>query len=97
VWLPGDAESASLVPLPLADVEARKVSHHGSRGSGPTVLLHRLRPQVAGIGAREGNAYGHPTPQTLAVLYRAHAARTDRDRRLPYGPRPAGWRLETEK
>ncbi len=78
---PGDAESPSLVSLPLPDVEAMKVSHHGSADPGLPAVLDRLRPEVAAIEVGEENTYGHPAPSTLTALRRAHAevARTDRD------------------
>ncbi len=80
-FLSGDAESPSLVSLPLPDVEAMKVSHHGSKDPGLPALLARLRPQVAGIEVGESNTYGHPAPATLAALRaaRVDVHRTDRE------------------
>jgi competence protein ComEC len=61
-------------------VSVLKVGHHGSRGSTGEGWLAELRPQVAvvSVGA---NSYGHPAPETLARLARAHPdlRRTDRD------------------
>ena len=81
LFLSGDAESPSLLPLRLPDVDAMKVSHHGSADPGLPELLRRLRPQVAAIEVGRGNGYGHPTPSTLAALERAgvETYRTDRD------------------
>ena len=78
--LSGDAESPSLAPLALPDVDAMKVPHHGSADPGLVGVLERLRPEVAAIEVGE-NSYGHPSPSTLAALRDAGAAtyRTDRD------------------
>ncbi len=80
LFLSGDAESPSLLPLALPDVEAMKVSHHGSADPGLPDVLAELRPEVAAIEVGE-NSYGHPTPSTLAALEAAGADvyRTDRD------------------
>ncbi len=79
LFLSGDAESPSLLPLSLPDVDAMKVSHHGSADPGLPELLARLRPQIAGIEVGEDNSYGHPTPSTLGALRAAGVAvyRTD--------------------
>jgi competence protein ComEC len=81
LFLSADAESDALEALPLPDVEAMKVSHHGSADPGLPQLLDRLRPEVAGIPVGEDNGYGHPTPSTLAALREAGVAvwRTDED------------------
>ena len=81
LFLSGDAESESLGGYDLPDVEAMKVSHHGSADPGLPALLRRLRPQVAAIEVGEDNTYGHPAPETLRALDAAvpHVYRTDRD------------------
>jgi competence protein ComEC len=79
--LTADAESEAVVGLPLPDVDAMKVPHHGSADPGLPDLLRRARPEVAAIEVGAGNPYGHPTPSTLAALGRAvpHVHRTDED------------------
>ena len=80
--LTADAESNVLARLPLPEVEALKVSHHGSDDPGLPGLLARLRPQAAVIEVGAHNSYGHPTPATLAALRDARVPivrRTDRD------------------
>ena len=79
--LSADAESESLLPLDLRDVDAMKVPHHGSSDRGLPEVLERLRPEVAGIEVGLHNTYGHPAPATLAALHRADVLtyRTDRD------------------
>ncbi len=79
LFLSADAESESLTPLELPDVDAMKVPHHGSADPGLPEVLERLRPELAGIEVGP-NTYGHPTPATLAALRNAgvRTFRTDR-------------------
>lgn len=79
----GDAEADQLQAmaprLPAQGVDVLKVGHHGSRVSLNEPLAQRLSPQAALISAGEGNRYGHPTPECLAVLEEAgcRVLRTD--------------------
>lgn len=77
--LSGDAESEALLPLPLPDVDAMKLPHHGSSDSGLPEVLDRLKPEMASIPVGT-NTYGHPAPSTLAALRAARIPtwRTDR-------------------
>ena len=80
--LTADAESNVLAGLALPQVEALKVSHHGSDDPGLPAVLERLRPRAAVIEVGAHNSYGHPTPATLAALREARVPivrRTDRD------------------
>ena len=78
--LPADAESNVTAALPLPEVEALKVAHHGSADEGLPALLERTKPAFAGIEVGRGNTYGHPAPSTLAALERVdHVYRTDED------------------
>jgi competence protein ComEC len=78
--LPADAESDVTAALPLPEVEALKVAHHGSADEGLPALLERIDPEFAAIEVGRGNTYGHPAPSTLAALRAvAHVYRTDRD------------------
>ena len=80
--LTADAESNVLAGLALPEVEALKVSHHGSEDPGLPGILGRLRPRAAVIEVGAHNSYGHPTPATLAALRDARVPivrRTDRD------------------
>jgi competence protein ComEC len=81
LFLAADAESDALAPLALPDVDAMKVSHHGSADPGLPELLRRLRPEVAAIEVGAHNPYGHPAQSTLSALREAvpHVYRTDRD------------------
>jgi competence protein ComEC len=58
-----------------------KVAHHGSRGSSTSEFLRAVTPLVAVISVGGRNAYGHPSPDTLARLDAVSAAvyRTDHD------------------
>jgi competence protein ComEC len=81
LFLAADAESDALAPLALPDVDAMKVSHHGSADPGLPDLLRRLRPEVAAIEVGAHNPYGHPAPATLGALRNSvpNVYRTDRD------------------
>lgn len=78
--LTADAE-AEAVPLDPGPVDVLKVAHHGSDDAGLGALLERTRPKLAVISVGERNPYGHPTPETLAVLarHRVTTLRTDED------------------
>jgi competence protein ComEC len=64
----------------IGRVSVLKVGHHGSRGATGDNWLAELQPQVAVVSVGT-NKYGHPAPETLARLARAHPdlRRTDRD------------------
>lgn len=78
--LTADAEAES-VPIDPGPVDVLKVAHHGSEDAGLGSLLDRIRPQVAVISVGSGDFYGHPAPQTLAVLERhgVQTLRTDEE------------------
>jgi competence protein ComEC len=99
LFLSGDAESEVLGTYPLPDVEAMKVSHHGSNDPGLPALLRRLKPQVAAVEVGEGNSYGHPTPATLAALHAAvpHVYRTDREGTVKLTVRAGAMSVETAR
>jgi len=84
--LGGDAEDRlwgwwleqSLVPD--GPVQLHKASHHGSRNGDIRPVIQRLRPETVVIGVGDGNTFGHPHAEALA-LYReveAQVYRTDR-------------------
>ncbi|MGH2947459.1 MAG: ComEC/Rec2 family competence protein, partial [Solirubrobacteraceae bacterium] len=77
--LPADAESNVTAALPLPQVEALKVAHHGSADEGLPAMLERTDPELAAIEVGR-NSYGHPAPSTLSALNVVpHVVRTDRD------------------
>ena len=63
-----------------------KVAHHGSADQDPG-LYEALQPIVAVISVGEGNDYGHPRDEILAVLdaLGAHVLRTDQQGRVLLG------------
>ncbi|HEY3492433.1 MAG TPA: ComEC/Rec2 family competence protein, partial [Solirubrobacterales bacterium] len=67
--LTADAEAGS-VPIESGPVDVLKVAHHGSEDAGLGQLLDRIRPRLAVISVGSDNSYGHPAPQTLAILER---------------------------
>ena len=90
--LPADAESQVLLGDDLRAAGVLEVSHHGSGDPLLPRLLERVRPRLAVISVGAGNAYGHPSPQTLAALARAGVPvrRTDREGDISLACRPAG-------
>ena len=96
--LSADAESGSLLPLDLPDVDAMKVPHHGSADPGLPAVLSRLRPEMAAIEVGE-NTYGHPAPPTLAALARSGARvyRTDRQGTITLTVSDGDVEVETER
>jgi competence protein ComEC len=79
--LPADAESDVTGALPLPQVDALKVAHHGSADPGLPDLLARLRPRIAVVEVGKHNPYGHPTAQAMSALRASGTAvyRTDRE------------------
>jgi competence protein ComEC len=77
--LSADAESDTLAPLDIPDIDAMKVPHHGSSDPGLPELLDEIEPELAAIEVGP-NTYGHPAPSTLNALEEAgvETYRTDR-------------------
>lgn len=75
-----------------------KVAHHGSADQEPQ-LYETLRPIVAVISVGEGNDYGHPREDILAVLRAVgcHVLRTDQQGRLLIGRRAGELEVWTEE
>lgn len=70
VLLTGDAESAEaerFVPY-VGDIDVLKLGHHGSAASVSAEMLAVLRPELSVASAGEGNRYGHPSDEALALL-----------------------------
>ncbi len=65
----------------MLDCEILKVGHHGSSTSSSEEFIYAVSPEVALISVGEGNSYGHPHIETLAVLnsYLDEIHRTDRE------------------
>ena len=74
VLLPGDAEASERrwwirhAPDLCSDVEILKLAHHGSRNGTNPAWLALTRPRLAVASMASGNAFGHPHPETLALL-----------------------------
>jgi len=82
----GDSEHEAerdLVALGPARLHADvlKVGHHGSRTSSSDAFLAAVAPTFGVISVGLRNRFGHPHPNALAALARAHVTvfRTDRD------------------
>jgi competence protein ComEC len=97
--LSADAESPSLLPLALPQVDAMKVPHHGSADPGLPDVLRRLRPRVAGIEVGRHNTYGHPAPGTVQALRASgvRVYRTDVNGTIRLTPGPRGLTVATDR
>jgi len=61
------------------DVDVLKVGHHGSKTSSAEEFIKAVSPEIAVVSAGRDNSYGHPHPETLAILekYGINVLRTD--------------------
>lgn len=66
----GDAEQVIETQLLGSGIDADvlKVGHHGAGSSSATSFIKEVSPEVALISCGEGNSYGHPHADTLAIL-----------------------------
>ncbi len=67
--------------LPLA-AHVLKVGHHGSGQSTSPAFVASVAPSVAVIQVGEGNRYGHPDPEVLAILDGRLVLRNDSEGRV---------------
>jgi beta-lactamase superfamily II metal-dependent hydrolase len=90
VLLTGDSEESERswwrrrCPDLLRDCDVLKLAHHGSRNGTDPAWLALVRPRLAVASLGAGNDYGHPHPETLALLRGAGIPllRTDRRGRI---------------
>jgi competence protein ComEC len=70
ILLMGDAEKQSEREIDSKRLRAQvlKVGHHGSSSSTSPEFLEGVAPSYAVISCGEGNDYGHPHPETMALL-----------------------------
>ena len=96
--LSADAESETLLPLELPDVDAMKVPHHGSADPGLPEVLDELDPELAAIQVGP-NTYGHPAQSTVNALERAgvETYRTDRHGTVTLTIDAGEMRVKTER
>ncbi len=68
----GDLESEyelrALGDVKSNDIDAFKLSHHGSQTSSSIEVLDKINPKVSFISSGENNPYGHPSPEVLDNL-----------------------------
>lgn len=71
----------------VLDCEVLKLGHHGSSTSTCEDFLYAVSPEIAVISVGEGNSYGHPHRETLALLngYMDKIYRTDYDGSIVVG------------
>jgi len=63
-----EAESSIINANLIQDIEILKVGHHGSRTASSREFIEAAQSKVAIYMAGEGNSYGHPHEETIAVL-----------------------------
>jgi beta-lactamase superfamily II metal-dependent hydrolase len=105
VLLPGDAELAERigweqwVPTLCSRCTVLKLAHHGSNNGTDARWLDLVRPELAVASVGRGNIFGHPSPQTIAMLARRGILllRTDRDRTVTIESDGHEWRVVGHK
>jgi competence protein ComEC len=50
------------------NVDVLKIAHHGSSSSSSFLFVKSVKPKISIISCGEGNQYGHPHQETLALL-----------------------------
>jgi competence ComEA-like helix-hairpin-helix protein len=101
VLLPGDAELPERigweqwVPTLCSRCTVLKLAHHGSNNGTDARWLDLVRPELAVASVGQGNIFGHPSPQTIAMLARRGIPllRTDRDGTVTIESDGRGWRV----
>jgi competence ComEA-like helix-hairpin-helix protein len=101
VLLPGDAELAERigweqwVPTLCSRCMVLKLAHHGSNNGTDARWLDLVRPELAVASVGRGNIFGHPSPQTIAMLARRGIPllRTDRDGTVTIESDGRTWRV----
>ncbi len=86
-------------PSLLKDVTILKLAHHGSRNGTDARWLDLTRPEMAVASLGAGNDYGHPHPETLALLQRRKIPllRTDLDGTIAIVSDGKTWDVTTSK
>ena len=74
-----EKEIESQLDFSNIDADVLKVGHHGSKSSSSTGFINAVSPDIAVISVGEGNSYGHPNSETIALLNQvgADVYRTD--------------------
>jgi beta-lactamase superfamily II metal-dependent hydrolase len=60
----------------IGNVNAAKISHHGSNTSTSSYFLSKLNPKVVFISVGDNNSYGHPHQQTIERLNNTSSVKT---------------------
>jgi beta-lactamase superfamily II metal-dependent hydrolase len=86
-------------PSLLKDVTILKIAHHGSRNGTDAKWLDLARPELAVASLGATNDYGHPHPETLALLQRRRIPllRTDLDGTIAIVSDGKTWDVTTSK
>ncbi|WP_143463206.1 DNA internalization-related competence protein ComEC/Rec2 [Levilactobacillus enshiensis] len=64
-------EQKILMASPQLRTDVLKLGHHGSKTATAPAFISQLQPRLAIISAGRQNRYGHPNPETLAILQQA--------------------------
>ena len=74
-----------------------KVPHHGAANSLSDRFMEVVSPRAAIVSVGLENRFGHPSPDTLALLERVDVYRTDLDGSVEIAIGPTGYRLNPER
>ena len=100
--LTGDSEEperrwwAAHCPDLARDCDILKLAHHGSRNGTDAAWLRLVRPKLAVASLGTGNDYGHPHPETLALLARTGIPLLRTDQRGTITIRSDGHRFQVD-
>ncbi len=80
-------------------VDVLKLAHHGSRNGTDRAWLRLTRPKLAVASLASGNEFGHPHPETLALLksMAIPIERTDQAGTILIRTDGSQWSVETER
>jgi competence protein ComEC len=83
----------------IRDGTVLKLAHHGSRDGTDARWLDLVSPRLAVASLGRDNEFGHPHPQTLALLERRGIPllRTDRDGTIELASDGEGWRVVSHR
>jgi DNA uptake protein ComE-like DNA-binding protein len=82
----------------IRDCTVLKLAHHGSKNGTDARWLSLAKPRLAVVSVGANNEYGHPSPQTLALLSRTRipVLRTDQDGTIEIRSEGKNWEVASQ-